>query len=229
MTAVLTAPRAPRVRKPRSDGAQRLLLYDVDWNTYNRLLRALDGRHYLRLTYDQGSLELMTLSYGHETASEFWPRIVVILTMVAGLPIRASGSTTMRRRKKQQGLEPDKCFWITKAHLVLDKDQIDLTKDPPPDLAIEVEVSRSALDRLSIYAALGVPEVWRWDGKTLTFHLLGAKGKYAKSESSGLFPWLRASDLPRFLAMRKQMDGNAVARQFETWVRTQMPSKSRGR
>src|ERR1700687_4731675 len=94
-----------------SRAPQRLLLYAVDWRTYTRLLRALDGRH-LRLTYERGTLEFMTLTHEHESGARFLGRLAVTLTEELGLPVKAGGSTTFRRRIKKRGLEPDDCFWI---------------------------------------------------------------------------------------------------------------------
>jgi Uma2 family endonuclease len=222
MTATLANAQAAKSQKPR--GGRRLVLRGIDWDTYSRLLRTFDERH-IRLTYDRGTLEIMTLSHGHEDDSSFLERIVVILTMVASLPIKHGGSTTIRRKRKQRGLEPDRCYWITNEAMVRGKRVIDLRRDPPPDLAIEVEVTRSALKRLAIYAALGVPEVWRWDGTTLTLYLLKTDGQYIESTVSRLFPWLKAVDVPPFLAMRSHMDENAVAVKFETWARAQIASQ----
>src|SRR5262245_13675029 len=137
MTAVLAAPTKPRVRRRRAEGSQRLLLYDVDWKTYDRLLRALDGKH-LRLTYDQGTLEIMTVSLGHEGDGRFMGRLIVLLTVILGLTLKSGGSTTFRKRLLRRGLEPDDCFWITNEAVMRGKREIDLSKDPPPDLAIEV-------------------------------------------------------------------------------------------
>jgi Uma2 family endonuclease len=201
---------------------QRLVLPGIDWRTYQRLLRAFDEHAGIRLTYDRGALEIMTLTLGHESWGHLLGRFVVILTEELNLPLAAGGSTTIRRRRSRRGLEPDECYWIQNEALVRGRNRIDLRVDPPPDLAVEVDVSRSSLDRLGIYAALGVPEVWRFDGQTLTFHVLGANGEYTVSTHSRAFPLLGAGDLTAFLLQRGQMDENALGRQFRAWVRQQL-------
>jgi Uma2 family endonuclease len=201
---------------------QRLLLPGIDWRTYQRLLRAFDEHAGIRLTYDRGALEIMTLTLGHESWSHLLGRFVVILTEELNLPLAAGGSTTIRRRRSRRGLEPDECYWIQNEPLVRGRNRIDLRVDPPPDLAIEVDISRSSLDRLGIYAALGVPEVWRFDGQTLTFHVLGANGEYAASSHSRAFPLLAAADLLSFLLQRGQSEENTLGRQFRAWVRQQL-------
>jgi len=198
---------------------QRLVLYDIDWKTYLRLSRLFDERPAFRLTYDRGTLEIMTVTFGHESWGYVLGRMVDVLTEELGLPVAGGGSTTMRRKKKKRGLEPDQCYWITHEAQVRGKLRIDLRKDPPPDLAIEVEVSRSALKRLGIYAALGIPEVWRCDGKSLTIHVLNAQGKYDVRTHSAIFPHVASADLLSFLMQRGQMDVNALLRQFRAWVR----------
>lgn len=203
----------------RVPAGQRLVLTNVDWKTYTRLLRTFDERPSLRLTYDRGTLEIITLTYGQESWGFLLGRMVVALTEELGLPIAGGGSTTFRRKKKRRGLEPDECYWITHEAQVRGKMRIDLRKDPPPDLAIEVEVSRSALNRMGIYAALGVPEVWRFDGQALTFHVLNAQGQYDVKTHSATFPKVSSADVLRLLALRGQTEVNALLRQFRARVR----------
>jgi Uma2 family endonuclease len=143
----------------------------------------------------------------------------VTLTEELGLPVKAGGSTTFRRRRRRRGLEPDDCYWIAREPQVRGKRHIDLRTDPAPDLAIEVDVSHSSLDRMAIYAALGVPEVWRLTAEGLTFHVLGKDRKYAESAHSLAFPQVTPANLAGFLALRGQMDENAVVQQFRAWVR----------
>jgi Uma2 family endonuclease len=171
------------------------------------------------MTYDRGVLEIMTLTHRHESYGAFLGRLAVTLTEELLLPIKEGGSTTFKRRAKQRGLEPDRCYWILNEPLVRGKLTIDLGIDPPPDLAIEVDLTRSSLNRMAIYAALRVPEVWRFDGRVLTFHVLDANGAYVVVSHSPIFPQVKPDDLLPFLSMRQQMDENEVIRQFRIWVR----------
>src|SRR5262245_28553543 len=153
--------------------------------------------------------------------------LVVILTEELGLPLKRGGSTTMRRRKKQRGIEADACFWIANAHRMAGRRRLDLRQDPPPDLAIEVDVTHSSMDRMSIYAALGVPEVWRLDGDTLTFHVLGTEGTYSPAEHSRSFPVVSPGDLLPFLQeTRTAGDQNPVLQRFRQWVRQRRAAES---
>jgi Uma2 family endonuclease len=199
--------------------SQRLLLRGVDWPTYSRLVVAFAGRRGLRLTYDRGALEIRTLTYGHESLAHLLGRFVVALTEELGLPVAEGGSTTFRRRRSRRGLEPDQSYWIANEALVRGKGRIDLRVGPPPDLCVEVDVASSSVNRMGVYAALGVPEVWRLADQVLTFHALAGGGQYAGSATSRAFPFLASADLQGFLALRGRQDENAIVRQFRAWVR----------
>src|SRR5438874_7623794 len=190
----------------QSPGEQRLVLYGVSWPEYGRVLRALAERPGVRLTYDRGTLELMTLSLEHESLVRFFNLLILALTLELGLPLKGGGSTTFRRRRRRRGLEPDECYWIANERLVRGKDKIDLRRDPPPDLALEVDISYSTLDRMAIYAALRVPEVWRFDGLALTFHVLAPDGTYSTETNSKAMPQVASQDLAPLLLLRGSMD-----------------------
>jgi Uma2 family endonuclease len=161
----------------------------------------------------------------HEDAAYLLGRFVDVLTEELGLPVMAGGSTTLRRRKKQRGLEPDNCYWIANEHRMRGKRRLNLRVDPPPDLAIEVDVTRSSLNRMGIYAKLGVPEVWRLDDEqTLLFYALDKDGKYTEVTHSLAFPLVTPADLLNFLPLRIQMDHNAVVRQLRDWIRQKIAS-----
>jgi Uma2 family endonuclease len=200
----------------------RLILHGVDWKTYTLFLRAFEERPGFRLTYDRGTLEIMAPLLVHDKDGDFLGVLVRTLTQELGLPVLGGGSVTIRRRKKFRGLEPDRCYWITNEPRLRGKKRLDLRVDPPPDLAIDVDVTRSSLDRMGIYAALGVPEVWRLDGPALTFHALGPSGDYAEQSTSPTFPRVTPGDLQRFLALCDTHDQNEVERQFRAWVRQRL-------
>src|SRR4051812_18816466 len=159
---------------------QRLVLYGVSWREYTRMLRAFQERPGFRLTYDRGTLEIMSPLFEHEIDADLLGRFVVVLTEELGLPLQAGRSTTFRRRRMRRGLEPDHSWWIAHAPQMRGKRRIDLQVDPPPDLALEVDVTRRSLNRMSIYARLRVPEVWRLSAQGLTFQVLQANGRYGE-------------------------------------------------
>jgi Uma2 family endonuclease len=197
-----------------------LRLSNVDWRVYTRLVRAFEGKPGVRLAFDRGELEIMSPRLEHDDDGRLLGVMVFVLTEELGMPLKHGGSTTLRRRLKQRGIEADECFWIANAHRMAGRRRLDLRTDPPPDLAIEVDVTSSSLNRMSIYAALGVPEVWRLDGNTMSFYILEANGAYASTAASLSFPLVTPPDLPPFLDQARQAgDENAVVRQFRAWIR----------
>jgi Uma2 family endonuclease len=207
---------------PSRQAAQRtsIRLSAVDWDTYTQLLRAFAERPGIRLTYDRGELEIMSPLLEHDWDDRLLGRLVVALTEELGLPIQCGGSVTMRRRRRRRGLEADETYWIANASRMAGRRRLNLRTDPPPDLAIEVDVTNSSLDRMSIYASLRVPEVWRLDGDTLTFHALDQQGQYQPVTNSLSFPQVTPADLLVFLQQgRTTGDQNAIVREFRVWVR----------
>lgn len=196
-----------------------LRLSGIDWRTYTRLLRAFAERPGVRLTYDRGELEIISPLLEHDDG-RFLGDLVFVLTEELGLPLKRGGSATLRRRRRRRGIEADECFWIANAARMAGRRRLDLRTDPPPDLALEVDVSQSSLNRLAIYAALRVPEVWRLEGDTLTFYALRADGTYETVAASRSFPLVTPADLLGFLQQARQAgDENAVVRQFRDWIR----------
>ncbi len=129
---------------------------------------------------------------------------------------------TLGREDLERGLEPDECFYITHEPEVRGKEQLDLTTDPPPDLAVEIDVTHSPRNRLTIYAALGVKEVWRFHDETLTAQSLDDAGEYQASETSHHFPGLQITDVMSFLNRRHERDENTLIREFREWVREKL-------
>jgi Uma2 family endonuclease len=198
---------------------QRIRLSEISWAAYLAYSDGLGPQH-VRVTYDQGEMELMTVSPRHEHGKTLLARLIETLTEELGIDIASYGSTTCRQKKLKRGFEPDESYWIAHEHAMRNRDDIDFDHDPPPDLAIEVEISRSTMNRLRLYASLGVPELWRWNGKRLRVSLLRDDGQYHDSDRSLAFPFLPVVELVRFLTMR-DVSKTQVIRAFRQWVREQ--------
>lgn len=208
-----------RVRRPKLGTS--VVLDCVPWSQYLQLLRVFAESPKARLTYDRGRLEIMSPSIEHDYQSRDFDSIVIALTQAYGLNCRHGGSVTIKQRSKRRGIEPDECFWIANAAKIAGKMRLDLRHDPPPDLAVEVDVSRSSMNRLSIYAQLGVPEVWRWQGQTLTFYSLMPDGAdYMAVSTSRSFPGLKPEDLLPFLdKFRTTPNIGQVLQELRDWLR----------
>jgi Uma2 family endonuclease len=198
----------------------RTLLTGIRWQTYQELLLDLSENPSKRLTYDQGLLEIMTPLPEHEVSKRLLGRLVESTTEELGLEIYSLGSTTWRREDLQKGLEPDECYYITQEAQVRGKTTFDLYADPAPDLAIEIDLTSSSLNRLGIYAALGVREIWRYDGQDLKIYVLG-EGEYQQQEQSSVLPVLSRSDVLLFLNKKSTLGENALIREFRQWLHQQ--------
>jgi Uma2 family endonuclease len=222
--------RMATIVEPRSRtqaGAQRFVLYGVGWDGYETMLE-LVGNRPIRLTYDRGNLELMSPSHEHERFNCLSRRLIETLTEKLGIPIRSCGSTTFRRRDLDRGLEPDACYYLAHLAEVRGKKHLDLTVDPPPDLAIEIDITSSPLDRQGIYAALGVPEIWRFDGTTLRIIRRQADGSYAPCAHSPSFPFLPPEDFVRRLLQGEEADDDTDwGRSVREWVRDELAPRLR--
>ncbi len=141
---------------------QRMVFQGVDWKGYLAIGRVLADRPGLRLTYDRGVLEIMTTSPEHERFKRLIDRLLTAWAEEMGLAMTCLGSMTFQRRRQQRGLEPDQCYWIAHEAQIRNKDRIDFRVDPPPDLVLEIDISRSSLNRMAMYGLMGVPEVWRF-------------------------------------------------------------------
>jgi len=195
-------------------------LSGIDWKTYSGILHAFAEQPGYKITYDRGELEIMSPSLEHDDAGRFLVMMVQVLTEELGLPFKAGGGATLRRRLRQRGIEADECFWIANAHRMAGVQRLNLRIHPPPDLAIEVDVSHSSLNRLAIYAALRVPEVWRLDGDTLFFYSLIPGQGYLAVPTSRSIPLVNPADVLGFLQQARQsVDNNVVIRQFRAWVK----------
>jgi len=199
------------------------LLTNISWQTYESLVNELAEQPGIRLTYDRGNLEIMTPSAPHEGSKKILGRFVESVSEELNIEIRSLGSLTCRREDLARGLEPDQCYYIQNENVVWDKEQIDLNQDPPPDLVVEIDVTSSSIDRLSLYASLGVPEVWRYDGNRLIIYQLEAQ-EYVEQTVSPTFPFLSQVEMLRFLELRRTTKENALIRLFREWVRSQIQS-----
>jgi Uma2 family endonuclease len=199
-------------------GERRFVIYNLGWQGYQALRKILGDRG-PRLTYARGSVELMSPLLPHEGYSKRLGRMVEAICEELEIPMRSARSTTLDREDVDRGVEPDESYYIANVDRIAHREQIDLEVVPPPDLAIEVEITSGILHKLEIYARLGVPELWRFDGEVLTVMLLEPGGSYAPSERSTSFPFLPMGEVARFLLDPDRSDESRWARRFRAWVR----------
>jgi Uma2 family endonuclease len=162
-----------------------LHLQDVDWAEFEAIVAELGDRRASRIAYFDRTLELRMPLPKHEKAKILLGNMVTILLEELRLPNECFGSTTFKRKDLGIGVEPDDCFYIQNAEQMRDRDDLDLTIDPPPDLVIEVDVTSKT--GLVVYQSLGVPEVWRFENGVLRISIL-ENGLYRDSDFSPQFP-----------------------------------------
>ena len=198
-----------------STATEHIVLYNVSLETYKRL-RAESSSG--RTAYDQGMLEIMSPSAEHERCKKLIGRLVETFTLEMDVDMMSSSSTTLTRDDVDKGIEADESYYIQHAADVRGKDSIDLSIDPPPDLGIEIDITRSSLDKQAITAALGLPELWRYDGTSLVVYLLDDAGAYQRVEQSSALPQFPINEAQRLLSERNAMTENEIVRAFQQWV-----------
>jgi Uma2 family endonuclease len=204
------------------DAPAPVVLEAIRWNTYTQLLRDTEssGRRVF-LTYDRGTLEMMAPLPTHERWNTLFRWVIESLSDEWGISTVSYGSTTLRRADLEKGLEPDNCFYVRHAASMVGRDALDLGKEPPPDLAIEIDVTHRSVAREPIYAALGVPELWRFDLQHVEFRALPPEGTYQPIRHSIAFPSLESARLDQFLASLPTADDPTLRRAVRQWVRRQ--------
>ncbi|MEO0434469.1 MAG: Uma2 family endonuclease [Cyanobacteria bacterium J06656_5] len=198
----------------------RVVLQNISWQSYQSLIRDFAQEPAIRLTYDHGTLEIRMPLDPHETFKKLIGRLIEAATEELDLEIRSLGSRTYDREDLASGLEPDQCYYIQNEPQVRGIEQIDLTQLPPPDLAVEIDITSSSLNRFAIYKALGVPEIWRYDGNRLEIHVL-QDDEYVNQSNSRALTLLTAADILRFLTSHQTLGENALVKQFRQWIRAQ--------
>lgn len=199
---------------------QRVLLRNISWETYERLLEERGEHPVPRYTYDRGMLEIMSpLSMGHEEYADSLRFIPRILARHFGLKFRASGSMTLQRPDIEAGVEPDASFYVTNLDAISGKGRLDMRFDPPPDLAIEVDVTNPTLDKLPLYARFGVPELWRFDSQRMRLYVL-AGGAYVEREESAVFRGVTAAALSERARQIAVLDSDEWDERLRAWIAT---------
>ncbi len=174
-----------------------------------------------RIAYDNEIVEIITSLMPHENSNRLIEAFVGLLCEELGLEVKSTGSLILTRDDLEKGGEPDSSYYIQNESIVRDKENIDLETDPPPDLVLEVEYSRPKVDKLSLYAAMGIPEFWRYNGTVLRVYVISA-GQYTEVETSLTFPVVLVKQISQFILQAKQDGQMSTIRAFRTWVRQQI-------
>ncbi|HMB04478.1 MAG TPA: Uma2 family endonuclease [Isosphaeraceae bacterium] len=216
--AATTEPNPPAAS---TDTDRRFVLDNLGWQGYETMLQLVGDRP-IRLTYDRGKLELMSPSPEHEKSKRLHDILIQALVEEFEIPCIGAASTTWRREDLDRGLGPDESYYLSDHAEQYQDREIDPRVDPPPDLAIEIDISRSSLDRQAICAALGVPELWRFDGESLRVSRLRADGTYEACATSPAFPFLPLDEVVRFLKQGARINHSRWGRMVREWIRNEL-------
>lgn len=199
---------------------QCVVMREIGWEGYNRVLRLRAERPRPRMVYLDGDLYLMSPGHSHERDKDRFLLFVVEVTVGLRIPFHLAGSTTYRRRKKDGGIEPDQSFYLANAAKVRNKKAIQLKTDPPPDLSIEVVYSNSSAEAVEVSRRFGIPEVWVCTETSLTFLVLGPDGNYEEKSSSLAFPFLSAAEVLQWIRKPEADDASDLDWTFDLrrWV-----------
>lgn len=208
----------------RPPAGQIVVLENASWKLYESLLREMNGQN-VRITYDEGRMVLMSPLPIDEKVKTLAGRLIEMATLERNIPISSFGSTTWKRQDLAKALEADECYYIQNETRVHGRTDIDLKRDPPPDLAVEIDITHMPVDRPSVYAALGVGELWRYDGARFFFIRRNSSGIYEPIAASAALPFITPQIIDRFIALALS-DENAGLRAFRDWLRTLPTSAS---
>ena len=204
---------------------QRVVLHNVSWETYERLLAEHIDCSSPRFTFDHGELEIVTLSAEHERYSRRIADLIGALADEMDVEVEELGSTTYKRQELERGFEPDSCFYVQNVERVLGKDRIDLAVDPPPDLVVEVDITSPSISKLPMFAEFGIPEVWRFDGERLSILRL-SHGAYQETDNSEVFSGVSAKAISQLMAQVKSLGRTGWLRLARVWAQEQYSKSS---
>jgi Uma2 family endonuclease len=222
MATITTEP----VRTARDSPDRRITLRGISWETYLRLVEEIGDQHVLK-AYNRGVLELMSPGPIHERHKKRLAIFVEVVTEELEIPRFSLASTTWNRPEAERGLEADECYLLTAEKVAASEHGSDKAEDyPSPDLAIEVDMRRSAVDRPEIYATLGVPEVWRLDDDELHIDRLRDDGTYEEVAESFFLP-VRPAEVVHWVVEVKVANETAWVRQLREWVRAEVLPRRR--
>lgn len=198
-------------------GEKRVTFHHLNWQSYQQILHALPQTRSARLTYDRGILEITMPLEDHEFAVRLIERFIYFLVIEMGLKIKTMGSTTLEQEDLDRSPEPDNAYYIQNQPLVAGR-AVRLESDPPPDLVVEIDITHTDIDKLRLYASLGVPEFWRYNGQIWRIYQLQGQ-QYQEVEASPTFPTVPKAKLYEFLALAQQ-DEVEAEQQLRSWLRS---------
>ena len=196
-----------------------LTIDDVSWDEYEQILQDFDGPRKLRVSYDEGRLEIMSPLSRHEYYKTFIERMIHAMGDELDLDVEPFGQATWKRERDRKGAEGDSCFYIVNSKRIIGNPDIDINVDPPPDLILEIDSTNYSLSKFPIYAAFGVPEIWRYEVEKNLLHIYELReGTYVEVPASRFFPILSPDILPPLIDQSKTQGQKAALTAFRKLI-----------
>jgi Uma2 family endonuclease len=202
-----------------------IVLRGVSWLTFKALMADVGDDRAWRIAYDQGVLEIRMPLLQHEVPKGMIEDFVTTMADELEIEVLKAGALTLEREDLTRAVEPDTCFYIQNEAIVRGLEKINLPVNPPPDLAVESDYTNSSVNKQSLYAALGVPELWRYKNNTLLVYRL-EDGKYEQCDRSLALPFLPISEVPGFIEQSKTMGQRSAVRAFRERIREILRDRS---
>jgi Uma2 family endonuclease len=214
----MTTTKLPARKKRQAPASpDHLYLQGVSWKFYEQVLAELEKSH-LRIAYDHNDLEIMATTMIHEINKKNISRILDTYSLFRNIPTEGLGSSYLVRKDLAKGIEADDCYYVANRSSIGRIRTLDLAVVPPPDVVVEVDINRYILDHESIYSAIGVPELWRFDGRRITYTVRNRRGKYIVSDRSPSFPEFSTRDFNRFIGMAQKGSQHEAVQTLRDWV-----------
>jgi Uma2 family endonuclease len=190
-----------------------LVIQQVSWDDYEQLVEDLAEGPHVRVSYDRGTLQIVSPLPEHEEYARFIDRVVAAISDLLDITLQNYGSATWKSQRLARGVEPESCYYVANAERVIGKRRFDLESDPPPDIVVEIDITNESLSKFSIYSALRVPEIWRYDSRTVHFYQL-AGDDYREVAGSSFLPRLTPVMLADALEQMKTKGQTAALHAF---------------
>ncbi len=197
--------------------ADRVVLHNLSWQQFENILTELGESRGSRIAYDNGSLEIMSPLPEHEYYKENISDAIKDIAELQERDYESLGSTTWRKQAKMAGIEPDNCFYFQNEPIIRGKLEYDLNQDPPPDLALEIDITSKSLDRFPIYARLGIPELWCYDEGNLQIYRL-ENNEYQEVNKSLIFPMLQVQEIPKIIDKYRFEGRRKIRKKIREWA-----------
>ncbi|HAX77294.1 MAG TPA: hypothetical protein DCY88_16040 [Cyanobacteria bacterium UBA11372] len=220
---MVTQASAPRPQQVQANN--KVILNGVTWQTFKILMSEVGDNRAWRIAYDRGVLEIRMPLLEHEVPKGLIEDFITAIADELEIEVLKAGALTIEREDLTRAVEPDSCFYIQNESTVRGLEEINLPNNPPPDLVVESDNTNYSLNKLPIYASIGVAEIWRYRKQTLQVYRL-VEGEYEQTNQSLAFPFLPIAEVPGFIEQSKTIGQRSAVRLFRQRIQEILQNQS---